>query len=178
MATTTYLVFLRGVMPMGKNKVPMAHLREVLAQAGFGNVRTYIQSGNALVDTDLSAREVETRVRALIKEHIGPDLAIMARTRPQAQAVLEACPFYDRPDVSRIFFTLLSEAPDTAKVTALLAQDYGDEALSIRSDTAYLYIPGSAARSVLSTNFLEKKLGVSATSRNLNTMRKMVELSG
>jgi uncharacterized protein (DUF1697 family) len=49
----TYVVLLRGVMPTGKNKVPMAQLRDVLSKAGFFNVRTYIQSGNVLVDTHL-----------------------------------------------------------------------------------------------------------------------------
>ena len=61
MKTNTYVVLLRAVMPTGKNKVPMAQLREVLTQAGFENVRTYIQSGNVLLNTPLSAREVEKR---------------------------------------------------------------------------------------------------------------------
>ena len=52
-----YVVLLRAVMPSGRNKVPMAQLREVLSEAGFENVRTYIQSGNALVDTMLPVRE-------------------------------------------------------------------------------------------------------------------------
>ena len=56
---STYIVLLRGVMPSGKNKVPMAQLREVLMRGGFGNVRTYVQSGNVLVDSGLSAHESE-----------------------------------------------------------------------------------------------------------------------
>jgi uncharacterized protein (DUF1697 family) len=150
----------------------------VLAADGFGNVRTYIQSGNALVDSDLPAREVEKRVRALIRAHIGAVLAVMVRTQAQVQDVLQACPFYDYPDPSRIFFVLLSETPDAGKVAAVLAQDYGEEALAIRDDVAYMVIPGTYGRTRLSSNYLEKKLGVPATMRNLNTMRKMVELSG
>src|SRR5687767_11600565 len=71
-----YVVLLRAVMPSGRNKVPMARLREVLSADGFENVRTYIQSGNVIVDTPLSARAVEARVHEVIKEHIGADLAV------------------------------------------------------------------------------------------------------
>ena len=61
-----YIVLLRAVMPSGRNKVPMAQLREALSAGGFENVRTYIQSGNALVDTTLPAREVEQLISLLL----------------------------------------------------------------------------------------------------------------
>ena len=64
---TTIILLLRGVMPSGKNKVSMARLRELLGNAGFSRPRTYIQSGNALVDTDLPAPVVEKIVHDLIK---------------------------------------------------------------------------------------------------------------
>ena len=65
---TTYILLLRGVTPSGRNKVPMARFREVLEKAGFAHVRTYIQSGNALVDTKLPAYTVEKSVRELIRD--------------------------------------------------------------------------------------------------------------
>lgn len=79
----TFIVLLRGVMPKGENKVPMSQLREVLLESGFKNVRTYIQSGNVLVDTELSASDVEKEIHLLIKRHIGANLPIVARTRTQ-----------------------------------------------------------------------------------------------
>ena len=69
--------------------MPMEQLREVLGKNGFENVRTYIASGNALVETDLSVRDIETKVHDLIKEHIGPDLTIVVRTGAQLQKVLD-----------------------------------------------------------------------------------------
>jgi uncharacterized protein (DUF1697 family) len=173
----TYVVLLSGVMPFGKNKVPMAQLREVLANAGFGNVRTYIQSGNALVDTELQAEEVEERVRELIKTHIGPDLAVVARTGVQLQKVLNDSPFKKGFDISRVFFVSFNDTPPTAKAKALLSEDFGDEKLVIKGAAAYAYIPGNATRSKVSNNLLEKRLGVSATTRNFNTMSKLIEMS-
>ena len=49
----THILLLRGVMPVGKNKVPMAQLRELLTTAGFKSVRTYIASGNVPPDSNL-----------------------------------------------------------------------------------------------------------------------------
>ena len=49
---TTWLALLRGVNLGKHNKVPMAELRPRLTEAGLGNVRTYIQSGNVIVDSD------------------------------------------------------------------------------------------------------------------------------
>ena len=81
----TYIVLLRGVTPNGKNKVPMVRLREVLTGAGFVNVRTYITSGNALVDTGLPAHETGKSVHDLVKKHLGPDLVVVVRTGPSCR---------------------------------------------------------------------------------------------
>jgi uncharacterized protein (DUF1697 family) len=173
----TYIVLLRGVMPTGKNKVPMAQLREVLTRAGFENVRTYIQSGNALVDTDLSAKDVETHVHDLIRQHIGADLVVIVRTATQLKKTLDENPFKSGHDISRVFFVLFEESPSAKKVEELLAYDYLPEKLVITRKAAYMYIPGTYGRGTLSGGFLEKKLGSPATMRNYNTISKLIEMS-
>lgn len=173
----TCVILLRGVTPGGKNKVPMAHLRNILAGDGFGNVRTYIQSGNVLVDTVLPAGEVSLRIHTLIKESIGPDLVVVIRTAEQLKEVLINCPFQRDHDLSRVFFVLFAEIPAIEKVNELLAQDFGTEELAIRRDAAYMYIPGPYGRGRLSNNFLEQKLGISATMRNYNTLSRLIEMS-
>jgi uncharacterized protein (DUF1697 family) len=174
----TYIVLLRGVTPGGKNKVPMARLREVLAAAGFENVRTYIQSGNVLVESQLPAKEIEKTVHDLIKKHIGPDLSVVVRTGAQVAKMLEENPFKKGFDISRVFFVSFAVAPPEEKVKDLLAQDFSPEVLAVTRNAAYMYIPGAYGRGTLSNNYLEKKLGVPATMRNFNTLNKLVELSG
>jgi len=164
-------------MPMGKNKTPMAELRKVLTDAGFGNARTYIASGNAVADSDLSASEIEHRVHDLIKEKIGPDLKVIVRTGPQLQTVLDENPFTDSYDIARVFFTFFQTPPPEAKVAELLQKDFGEEKLVFTDHVAYMFIPGSAARSQLSNIMLEKQLKVAATSRNFNTITKLIEMS-
>jgi uncharacterized protein (DUF1697 family) len=174
---TTYIILLRAVMPSGKNKVPMAQLREVLVEAGFKNVRTYIQSGNAIVDTELPAMEVEKQVHELIKKYIGPDLVVVVRTSIALQKILANNPFQEGYDISRVFFVLFAQIPATEKVKELLTQNFGDEKLAIAGDAAYLYIPSTYGRGKLSNNFLEKELSVSATMRNYNTLSKLVGMT-
>lgn len=174
---TNYIILLRGVTPSGTNKVPMAQLRKVLAQAGFSNVRTYIQTGNVLLDTESSALETEKRIHHLIKEHIGPDLAVVVRTGIELQKMLANNPFQEGYDISRVFFVLFAQIPVAEKIQELLTQDFGEEKLAIAGDAAYMYIPGTYGRGKLSNNFLEKKLNISATMRNFNTLRKLVEIS-
>lgn len=171
----TYIVLLRGVMPVGKNKVPMAQLRDVLGKAGFLNVRTWIASGNALVESDMPAKEIETTVRNLIKEHIGPDLPIVVRTAKQLQRVLDENPF-QKKNSSDIFFVSFENQPSPKFVKELLAENFGDEKLAINKHAGYLFIPGFAGRSKLTNNLLEKRLKVSATTRNFNTIHKLIAL--
>lgn len=173
----TYIILLRGVMPTGKNRVPMAALREVLADAGYENVRTYIASGNALVDSGKSAREIEKHVHDLIMKYIGPELTVVVRTGAELQKVLDNNPFTKGYDIARVFFTLFASAPAAALVKELTAQDYGEEEIVITKHAAYLYIPGNAGRNKLSNAFLERKLGVTMTARNFNTVGKLIEMS-
>ena len=154
----------------------MAELRRVLSEGGFENSRTYIQTGNVLMESELSPQQIGEQVQQLIKSEIGPDLFVLVRTGAELQMILDNNPFREGYDISRVFFVLFGETPAAEKIKELLAEDFGDEEISITKDAAYLYIPGSYG-SNLSNNYLERKLGISATMRNFNTLTKLVELS-
>ncbi len=173
----TYILLLRGVTPSGRNKLPMARFREALEKAGFAYVRTYIQSGNALVDTDLPAQTVEKIVRDLIRNEIGPDLIVLARTGAQLEEVLRENPFTEGYDISRVFFVSFAKTPPAEKVRELQSLALSPEKLVFGENIAYMYIPGAYGRGTLSGYFLEKKLGVSATMRNFNTMKRLAAMS-
>lgn len=155
----------------------MAQLREALSRVGFAGVRTYIQTGNILLNSDLPDLQLEAVVHTLIREQIGPDLVVITRTPEQVKQVLDENPFPDL-DPSRIFYAFFAITPDDNKIQALTALDFSPEKLHVSDLAAYMYIPGSAARSRLSNNFLEKQLKVGATSRNRNTLEKLLELAG
>lgn len=172
-----HIVLLRGVMPTGKNKVPMQQLREVLSQANFTNVRTWISTGNVLLDTDLSSGMLAAEVRNLIREHIGPDLVVIVTNVEQIQAMLDQQPF-EQAQPDRVFYTFVEAEADPDRIEDVLETDFGENEIAQAPHGFYLHVPESMARSSLSNNRLEKLLGVSATTRNRNTLTKLVELGG
>ena len=170
-----YVLLLRGVMPMGKNKVPMARLREVLTAEGFSDVQTYIQSGNVLLRSDLSAPELEKLVHELITKKFGGDIVVVAKTPTQMRRIFSGNPFRNN-DPASMYFSVLSEKPKAQKVRELSAEKFPPDTFYISSDVVYVYCPKRYGVSKLNNNFFEKRLGVSATTRNYNTMKRLTEL--
>ena len=172
----TYVILLRGVMPSGRNSVPMAPLRAALTEAGLLAVRTYIQSGNVVAASRLGQREVEERVHAVIRESFGGDITIVARTREQFRAILERNPFGDA-DAPRLYFTLLAEEPAPGRRADFLATDWSPDEVRMVGGTVYTRYATRHSDSRFNNNFFERRLGVAATTRNFNTMTRLVAIS-
>ncbi len=173
----TYIVLLRGVMPNGKNSIKMAFLREILEQADFHNVKTYIQSGNVVLQSSLSPAEIAKKVHSVIFEKNGSDLPIIVKTADEITKVLSENPFGDGYDISRVFFTLTNDNFDKTTAQELEQQDFGEDLLKITEKAIYAYIPTDASRTKLTNSFIEKKLNITATTRNFNTLTKLVSMA-
>lgn len=171
-----YLIFLRGVTPVGKNKVLMGSLREILTKAGLLNVQTYIQSGNVLANSDLSAAAIETLVHDAIAKELGGDIAIVAKTPSQIKKIFDNNPFADK-DTTDVYFTLLQKEPDPKKIKKLSSLQFSPDEFVVTNKSVYLYCPNGYGRTRINNNYFERQLGVPATSRNYNTIKKMIELS-
>ena len=100
MATTRAVALLRGINVGGKNLVPMADLRASMEVAGYGEVRTYIQSGNVLFSTDEPVAGLEERVEAVLEARFGIPILVVIRTERQFRAVVAKAPdgFGQQPD--------------------------------------------------------------------------------
>ena len=100
MATTRAVALLRGINVGGKNPVPMADLRAAMESSGYGDVRTYIQSGNVLFSTDETTAGLEERVEAVLEERFGIPIVVVIRTERQFRAVVRKAPdgFGAQPD--------------------------------------------------------------------------------
>ena len=172
-----FIFLLRGVTPTGRGRVPMAAWREAMAEAGFVNTRTWIQSGNALADTQLDRAAAMEQTRGVLLDRIGADLAVIVKTAGEITRALDNNPFSGLPG-ERVFYGLFNEAPDKDKAEALAQMDFGEDRLHIGPYAVYCFIPGSAARTKLTNAWLQKKLGIALTFRNANTLNKLVEMAG
>lgn len=171
----TQIVLLRGVTPMGRNKVPMAALRGALEQAGLKDVRTYIQSGNVLVSTNLEPRRLERLVHDVIEENFGGDLVVLARDTAYFENALACNPFAGE-DPARLYFTLLSAPPEQAVLDAFLAPGYLPDRIEVMGDMAFVLCATKYSDLKINNNFIERKLKVSATTRVYNTIANLVSL--
>ena len=172
----SYAIFLRGVTPVGKNRVPMAELRAALAKAGLCDVRTYIQSGNVIAKSALGPDAIEALVHDAILKKIGADLAVVARTHPQIKQILESNPF-PADAAARTYYTLFVSAPTAALVRDLLALDFSPDEVRVIGDTLYTLYATRHSDSKFNNNFYERKLKMAATTRNFNTLSRLLKLS-
>jgi uncharacterized protein (DUF1697 family) len=172
----TYVILLRGVMPMGKNRVPMAALRAALTGAGLADVQTYIQSGNAVARSLLDQAAIEALVHEVIAREIGADITVLARTHAQIQDILAGNPF-PLGAASRTYFTMLAAKPAPELIDILLQLDLGDVQIQVTGRAIYTLYATRYSDSPLNNNYLERKLKVAATTRNFNTMTRLVEMS-
>ena len=86
------IVLLRGINIGSKRRVAMPKLREVLEDAGYDDVQTYVQSGNVVLSTSKSAKQTARAVEKLIKQHFRIDVPVVARTKGELAAIVKANP--------------------------------------------------------------------------------------
>lgn len=171
------VALLRGVTPVGKNKIPkMSYLVEILTEVGLTSVQTYIQSGNIICETDLANEQLSQLIHQTIKEKIGADLAVIIKNQMElAQAIAEN-PFGEDYDSSRVHLVFTNDEINGEKLNKLLQQDFGEEELRRGSQCLYMYLPREAQKKKLNTNFLEKRLGITATMRKLSVVSRLSEM--
>ena len=163
-------------MPTGKNRVPMAELRAALTDAGLLEVQTYIQSGNAVVKSDLDPTAIQSLVHEVIARSIGADIGVIARTPQQMRSILEGNPF-PLDAAPRTYFSLLETDPAPSLVDELRRFDFSPDQVRIAGSTIYILFATKYSDSKYNNNYFERKLKVAATTRNFNTMSRLLELS-
>lgn len=181
MTVKAYAALLRGINVGGSRKVPMAQLRTLLDGLGLGDVRTHLQSGNAVFTCEAGDENtLAARIGEAIERHFGFTVDVLVRDGAYLKAVADACPF---PAASlegkQLHVTYLSEPVDASRFDAIDAAAFLPEEFRLGDRALYLYAPDGLGRSKLGEALSRPALfrGVIATSRNWNTVTKLVELT-
>jgi uncharacterized protein (DUF1697 family) len=169
-----WVALLRAVNLGGANKVPMAQLRTLLEEAGYGNVRTYIASGNVLLDSPRSASTLSSAVEKLIADAFGVTTTAMLRRPRELAATVAAHPF--GTDTSETHVAFLAGRPVKA-AAARLEDVAGADHVVLAGAEVYLRLPRGVHGSRLSVARIEKLVGVPATLRNWRTVAALAELA-
>ena len=139
-----HIILLRGVTPNGKNAIPkMSYLIDILTEAGFQHVRTYIQSGNIILESDSDSEEIRERVHTLIKKKIGADLKMVIKNKNDFEKIVHENPFKEDYLHDRVHVVLYQGLIQSLPLEKLKT-DYGEEEICVGDYCLYLYLPRTA----------------------------------
>lgn len=169
---TRSVVLLRGVNVGRSNRISMADLRVLLEGVGCRGVRTYVQSGNAVVEHDDDPAGLERTVAAALAGR-GLPVPVMVRTAAELVRVAEACPWHDL-DPMLLHVAFLSADPDPAELARIDHEALAPERLAVGDRVLYLHHALGVGRS---RGLGRLRLGVDATARNWRTVTALRHLA-
>ena len=176
-----FISILRGINVGGQKKILMSDLKVLYQSLQFKDVETYIQSGNVVFksDTKFSDTEMAKEIEKAIEKKYGFQVPVIIRRKKELQNIISDNPFLKDKniDTKKLHVTFLSNLPDKTNIESIGNIDFLPDQFIIKGKEIYLHIPESYGETKLSNNFFEKKLKVSATTRNWNTVNKLFEAS-
>ena len=180
--TTNYAALLRGINVGGSRKVPMADLRTLMEGLGHDGVRSYLQSGQVVFTASHGDEEsLAAELAGAIEKRFGFAVDVIVRDHAYLKAVAENCPFPAAElEGKQLHVTYFSAPVDEDRYAEIDRAAYLPEEFRLGDRALYLYVPDGLGRSKLAEHLSKPRLnkGVIATSRNWNTVVKLVEMTG
>jgi len=177
----TFISILRGINVSGQKKILMADLKKLYESLKFSEVKTYIQSGNVVFKSDSKISDIQLarKIEKAISTKYKFEVPVIIRTKEELEKILSQNSFTKEKsiDLKKLHVTFLSETPDREKMEQIKEVDFSPDQFIIKGKEIYLHIPNSYGETKLSNKFFENKLKVSATTRNWNTVNKLLELA-
>ena len=174
--TRIYIALLRGINVGGHNMIKMAELKQVLEKMGLQKVKTYIQSGNVLFESEKEADTLSQQLEEEIKKEFGFSVPVVLRTAEELDQVINDCPFSidSLLEGESVQVAFLTETPSLDGINQLSAVNSGMDEYQINGKNVYLFFRQSIRNSKLATQL--PKLGVPATVRNWKTVIKLAAM--
>jgi uncharacterized protein (DUF1697 family) len=177
----THLALLRGINVSGHKMIKMEALKKALESIGFTNVVTYIQSGNVFVTTN---EESPSKVGFLIKQEIfksfGHDVPVIVIGKDDLQACLDRNLFLNEAeiDLKKLYVSFISSELPENMITQLNLNFIKPDEIQLDGKRIYLKYDISPAKTKLDNKWIEKSMNVVSTTRNWNTVNKLLEMFG
>ncbi len=175
----TYIALLRGINVSGHKMIKMDDLKLVLGELNFTGLKTYIQSGNILFDSEnKEPADLAADIAGKIFQRYGFEVPVVIRTMAELEYIRKSNPFRNKgnEDTDKMHVTFLSEKPDTVRENQIMEHRFLPDEFVIMGKEVYLYCPDGYGRTKLTNQFFESRLKVVATTRNWKTVEKLVTL--
>ena len=173
-----YVAFLRGINVGGKNMIKMEALREMFGSLGFESVKSYINSGNIIFESDETDNlALSANIEEAITKIFTFNIKVMTRKISEIESLVKNNPFvgqFENDKNLHVFF--LDEDLSDEKRDLLLTQANENEMFAFQPRTIFCLLRISILDSIVGKGFIDKKLKVSATARNWRTVNKILEL--
>ncbi|MEO1652418.1 MAG: DUF1697 domain-containing protein, partial [Bacteroidota bacterium] len=164
----------------GKRKIKMDDLKALFAQLNYQDIATYIQSGNVLFSTpkELDIPEEAKKIEGAILDQFTFEVPVIIRKSRDLESIIKGNPFLEKGKaIETLHLTFLSKIPSEEKREKIKSYDYAPDLFQIQGQEVYIYCEGKYHQTKLNNQFFEKKLGVSASTRNWKTLLKLKELA-
>jgi uncharacterized protein (DUF1697 family) len=166
----SFIALLRAVNVGGTGKLPMSELKAMCEELGFGDVRTYIASGNVVLTT---SRKSEAAIKAALEKRLeayaGKPVGVLVRTAQEMAEVAAKNPF-PKAEPNRTMALFLDRAPPADTLSTLRGQK--DEEIRLGRREIYIHYGDGMAKSKLVIP--AAKLG---TARNMNTVASLAKMA-
>ena len=175
----THLALLRGINVSGHNMIKMDVLKSTLENMGFQNVQTYIQSGNVFLDSD---EESPAKIAFVIKQEIyrvfGYDVPIIVISKADLQACFANCNFLKEKDVDtkKLYVAFVSKELKADSINDLKMSQFKPDEVQIDNTRIFIKYHIGAGKTRLDQKYIEKKLNLTATIRNWNTVSQLLKI--
>jgi uncharacterized protein (DUF1697 family) len=175
---TTWIALFRGINVGGNNVLPMKGLTAALEKIGCTNVKTYIQSGNAVfLKPSCKALQLTKLIGKAVQDNHGFEPRVLVLTVKEFEKAMMSNPFPDvESDPKSLHLYFLSEVPKSPQLDSLNKIKTASETYTLNKKIFYLHAPDGIGRSKLAAR-AEKLLGVNATARNWRTVSKLLEIA-
>lgn len=172
------IAILRGINVGGKRKILMTDLKKLCENLAFKHVKTYIQSGNIIFNSDEPIPVLAKNLEEAIQAQFGFDVPVIIITQNELETTINNNPFIGKDAaINQLHVTFLKEEPTNTAVTKALTYNYPPDEFKITGKTVFIFCIDKYHKSKLSNNFFEKQLAVKATTRNWKTVMKLLEIS-
>ncbi|MEL6529319.1 MAG: DUF1697 domain-containing protein [Pseudomonadota bacterium] len=174
------LLALLGSINIGGNRVKMVDLKAAFADEGFKDLVTVAASGNLILTDDRDPLFIETALERVLADRFGFNSCVMVRTKQEVQAAIDENPFHgtgpQHGSDKMVHSIFLSQQPEKSAVDALIAEhaSKGSERLALGDRVLHLDYVHGVGVSDLSSKFLERRLKVKGTARNMNSLKNIL----
>jgi len=173
------LAILRGINVSGHKTIKMAELKTLLEEAGLNKVTTYIQSGNIVFQNNhVPAAELSQFINRKIKERYNFEVPVITRTVAEINDLLNQNLWANEESLDRekLHVTFLAEIPAPEYLNKIDATLYEPDKFMVRGKEIFLFCPNGYGNTKLTNTFLEKKLKLTATTRNWRTVNELFRI--